>query len=138
METIAIDWSKIYETGHPVVDGQHRKLFKLINELNIALSVEDSKLRITDSIDQLSAYVETHFKTEEDLMKSTSYPDYIAHKQEHDNLKEQSEKLIKLFGFGKVDLTATISKFLSDWLKHHIQGIDKKMIDWLKQHESAE
>jgi hemerythrin len=135
METI--DWSKIYETGHPVVDGQHRKLFKLINDLNIALSQDDSKFMINDSIDKLSAYVITHFKTEEDLMKATSYPDYIFHKQEHDNLKEQTEKLIKLFTLGKVDLTATISKFLSDWLKHHIQGIDMKMIDWLKENETA-
>ena len=134
METI--DWSKIYETGHPVVDGQHRNLFKLINDLNIALSKQDTNNMITDSIDKLSAYVETHFQTEEDLMKATSYPDYNAHKQEHDSLKEQAEKLIKLFGLGKVDLTATISKFLSDWLKIHIQEIDKKMIDWLKQNET--
>jgi hemerythrin len=135
METI--DWSKIYETGHPVVDGQHRNLFKLINDLNIALSKQDSKHIITDSIDKLSAYVATHFQTEEDLMKATSYPDYEIHKHEHDNLKEQAEKLIKLFHLGTVDLTATISKFLSDWLKHHIQEIDKKMIDWLKVNETV-
>ena len=135
METI--DWSKIYETGHPVVDGQHRKLFKLINDLNIALSKQDSKHLITDIIDKLSAYVATHFQTEEDLMKATLYPDYLVHKQEHDNLKEQAEKLIKLFNFGKVDLTATISSFLSDWLKHHIQEVDKKMIDWLKVNETV-
>mgnify|MGYP003537755097 FL=1 len=128
-----VTWSKNYETGHPVVDGQHRNLFKLINDLNIASSKQDTNNMITDSIDKLSAYVATHFQTEEDLMKATSYPDYNAHKQEHNNLKEQAEKLIKLFRLGKVDLTATISNFLSDWLKHHIQEIDKKMIDWLKE-----
>jgi hemerythrin-like metal-binding protein len=41
----------------------------------------------------LSDYVGTHFKTEEDLMKSISYPDFDTHKQEHDNLKEQSKKI---------------------------------------------
>jgi hemerythrin len=132
-----IIWSKIYETGHPVVDGQHRNLFKLINNFNLETTEKESIHILNEAMETLSAYVGTHFKTEEDLMKATSYPEYIAHKQEHDNLKEQAEKLIKLFGFGKVDLTATISKFLSDWLKHHIQEIDKKMIDWLKQNETV-
>jgi hemerythrin len=135
METII--WSKIYETGHPVVDGQHRNLFKLINNFNLETTEKESIHILNEAMETLSAYVGTHFKTEEDLMKATSYPEYLAHKQEHDNLKEQAEKLIKLFGFGKVDLTATISKFLSDWLKHHIQEIDKKMIDWLKQNETV-
>jgi len=130
-----VTWSKNYETGHPVVDGQHRNLFKLINNLNLDLSDKESNQAFSDAIEILSAYVETHFKTEEDLMKSISYPDFESHKQEHDNLKEQSEKLIKLFRLDKVDLTATISKFLSDWLKHHIQEVDKKMIDWLKVRE---
>jgi hemerythrin len=132
-----ITWSKVYETGHPVVDGQHRNLFKLINNLNLDLSDKEANLAFSDAIEILSVYVGTHFKTEEDLMKSIAYPDYDFHKQEHDNLKEQSEKLIKLFRLGKVDLTATISKFLSDWLKHHIQEIDKKMIDWLKENVSS-
>jgi hemerythrin len=132
-----IIWSKIYETGHPVVDGQHRNLFKLINNFNLETTEKESIHILNEAMETLSAYVGTHFKTEEDLMKATSYPEYLAHKQEHDNLKEQAEKLIKLFGFGKVDLTATISKFLSDWLKHHIQEIDKKMIDWLKQNETV-
>jgi len=133
METII--WSKNYETGHPVVDGQHRNLFKLIKDLNFDMNQQDSKLTVADSIDKLSSYVATHFKTEEDLMKAFSYPDYEVHKKEHDSLKEQSEKLIKLYRLGKVDLTATISKFLSDWLKHHIQEIDMKMIGWLKENE---
>ena len=62
----------------------------MINDLNIASSKQATNNMITDSIDKLSAYVATHFQTEEDLMKATSYPDYNAHKQEHNNLKEQA------------------------------------------------
>ena len=132
-----VTWSKSYETGHPVVDGQHRNLFKLINNLNLDLSDKELNMAFSDAIEILSAYVGTHFKTEEDLMKAVAYPNYETHKHEHDNLREQSEKLIKLFRLGKVDLTATISKFLSDWLKNHILEIDKKMIDWLKGQEEV-
>ena len=38
----------------------------------------------------------------------------------------------------KVDLTATISKFLSDWLQHHINEIDIKMIKWVQEKEKIE
>ena len=37
-----VTWSKSYETGHPVVDGQHRNLFKLINNLNLELLDKES------------------------------------------------------------------------------------------------
>jgi hemerythrin len=133
METIT--WSKNYETGHPIVDGQHKKLFTLINHINTGISEKKSKEVLLEIIDGLSAYVETHFKTEEDLMISAGYPYYSIHKQEHDSLREQAGKLIQLFKLDKVDLTATISKFLSDWLKHHINEIDIKMIKWVQEHE---
>ncbi|MBK7629982.1 MAG: hemerythrin family protein [Ignavibacteriales bacterium] len=133
METIT--WSKNYETGHPIVDGQHKKLFVLINNINAGISEKKSKDMLLEIIDGLSAYVETHFKTEEDLMISANYPDYPTHKQEHDSLRDQAGKLIQLFKLDKVDLTATISKFLSDWLKHHINEIDIKMIKWVQEQE---
>lgn len=130
-----ISWSKTYETGNPIVDGQHKKLFTLINNINVGISEKRPKEVLLEIIDGLSAYVETHFKTEEDLMITTVYPEYPTHKQAHNDLREQAEKLIQLFRLDKVDLTATISKFLSDWLKHHINEIDMKMIGWVQDQQ---
>lgn len=130
-----ITWSNSYETGHPIVDGQHRNLFVLINNLNENIKTNVSKNVLIDIMDKLSNYVEIHFKTEEDLMTFTNYPDYKSHKQEHENLRVQAQKLIELFKLEKVDLTATIAQFLSDWLQHHINDIDVKMITWVKSNE---
>ncbi len=131
METII--WSKNYETGNPIVDGQHKNLFTMINNLNLSLLEGHSNVVLLETMERLSAYVEIHFKTEEDLMFSNSYPDFAIHKKEHDNLREQAKKLIHLFQLNKVDLTATVSQFLSDWLKHHINEVDIKMIEWIKE-----
>lgn len=136
METIY--WSKSYVTGHPVVDGQHKNLFMLINNVTSDLSEKKSKAVLLETIDKLASYVDIHFKTEEDLMITSHYPDFDTHKQEHDSLREQAGKLIQLFKLDKVDLTATISKFLSDWLKHHINEIDIKMISWIQQNAKVE
>ena len=130
-----ITWDKSYVTGNPVVDGQHKNLFKMINELNTGIEDRGSYLMLSDTIEKLSVYVSIHFKTEEDLMSKYHYPEYLLHKQEHDNLKEQTAKLLRLFSLKKVDLTATISQFLSDWLQNHIKVTDIKFIEWMKTKE---
>ena len=128
-----ITWSKSFETGHPIVDGQHKNLFALVQNLHTAIQEEHTKHILIETMEKLATYVNIHFRTEEDLMISNSYPHFEEHKQEHDKLKEQAFKLIKLFSLGKVDLTATISQFLSVWLQHHIKVIDLKMIAWLEE-----
>lgn len=105
----------------------------MINNLHTSIQEGHPNLVLIETMEKLSAYVETHFKTEEELMISHHYEQYAEHKLEHDNLREQSLKLIKLFGMHKVDLTATVSQFLSDWLKHHISGNDIAMIKWLRE-----
>ena len=128
-----INWNKSFETGHPIVDGQHKKLFAMVNQLHTAIEEKHTKLVLSDTIENLSDYVATHFKTEEELMLLHKFPNFDQHKKLHEDLKEQAFKLIKLFSLGKVDLSATISKFLSDWLQNHILENDIKMIGWLKQ-----
>lgn len=128
-----ITWNKNFETGHPIVDGQHKNLFTMINNLHTSIEAGHPNLVLMETMEKLSAYVETHFNTEEELMIHNSYENYDEHKREHENLKEQALKLIKLFGMQKVDLTATISQFLSSWLTHHISEVDIKMIKWLKE-----
>lgn len=128
-----VSWNKSFETGHPVVDGQHKKLFAMVNQLHTAIQENHTKLVLSDTMEKLSDYVATHFKTEEEIMLLHNFPDYENHKKQHEDLKEQAVKLIKLFNLGKVDLSATISKFLSDWLQHHILENDIKMINWLKE-----
>lgn len=132
-----INWNKSFETGHPIVDGQHKKLFAMVNQLHTAIEEKHTKLVLSDTIENLSDYVATHFKTEEELMLLHKFPNYVQHKKLHEDLKEQAFKLIKLFSLGKVDLSATISKFLSDWLQNHILENDIKMIGWLKQQTGA-
>jgi hemerythrin len=128
-----ITWNKSYETGHPIIDGQHKKLFSLVNQLNKAIEEKHTKLILADIIEKLSDYVATHFKTEEEIMIANKFPSFELHKKQHEELKEQAFKLIKLFNLSTIDLSATISKFLSDWLKDHILEKDVKMISWLKE-----
>jgi|WetSurMetagenome_2_1015567.scaffolds.fasta_scaffold273917_2 hemerythrin len=131
-----ITWNKSFETGNPVVDGQHKNLFKMINDLHSGIEEGSASYFLTEIIEKLSNYITIHFNTEEDLMLNNFYPGYKDHKKAHTELKEQADKLIKLFLLKKVDLTATISQFLSDWLQNHIKDTDIKFIEWLRVNEN--
>lgn len=130
---LQIKWDAAFQTGHPVVDGQHKNLFVLVNKLQEAISEKKSKMVVQDAIDLLTDYINTHFKTEEEIMQSNGYPEYESHKMAHDGLKEYAMKLIKLYHINKVDLTATIYHFLSEWIQNHIKEVDYKMINWLNE-----
>ncbi len=132
-----IAWTKSFETRNPVVDGQHKNLFKMINDLRAANLEGRANYILAEIMEKLTFYVTTHFKTEEDLMVTNCYPDYKVHKQLHQDLTEQFSKLMMLFDLKKVDLTATICQFLSDWLQNHIKEIDMRFIEWLRGKEQS-
>jgi hemerythrin len=108
----------------------------MVNNLHTAMLEGHQKFILVETMEKLNSYIAAHFTTEENLMIANSYPEYITHKQLHEELKEQAEKLIDLFFLDKVDLTATVSKFLSDWLQHHIKEIDYKFIEWLRKNNA--
>jgi hemerythrin-like metal-binding protein len=77
-------------------------------------------------LDDLVAYAKTHFATEERLMTTHTYPGYLIHKKEHDNLTQQVVSLHQDFKEGKPVITVALMSFLKDWLGKHIKGTDQK------------
>ena len=133
---VAIQWDeKQFATGHAVVDKQHRDLFKLVNDLHEAIVAQRSKDVLMPTLERLAKYTVEHFHTEQDLMASLGYPEFAAHKQRHDELTAKVVELMEGYRSGKVTLPVTLSRFLSEWLNHHIKGEDKRMIEWIRQNK---
>jgi hemerythrin-like metal-binding protein len=72
-----------------------------------------------------------HFSAEEGLMKQKNYPDFVNHKAVHDKLIAEVKDMKTKYVAGKV-LPMQVSSFMSDWLKNHILGTDKKYVPFLK------
>ena len=119
-------WKDEYCVGVQEIDVQHRRLFSLADELHAAMSVGKGKAVLDQVLSNLIGYTKSHFAAEERLMQSRGYPNYLAHKIEHDQLTHKVLDLQREFRAGKVALTLDIMKFLRDWLDHHILGSDQK------------
>ncbi|HWQ09522.1 MAG TPA: bacteriohemerythrin [Holophaga sp.] len=125
-------WTSELETGHPMVDHQHQTLFGMINDLHHAIIGGHGPEQVGPVLKSLTRYTVQHFQTEESLMRTYAYPDFTEHKKAHDALVEKVETLVQRFDAGDTVMPSELSRFLADWLNHHIKSKDKLMIDWLK------
>ncbi len=126
-----MEWSKDYSVNITEFDGQHKKIVGFINELHLAMREAKGKEVMGKILDELADYTVFHFSAEERLMHQYSYPGYIKHKAEHDNLTKQVLVLVNDYKAGKSLISQEVMQFLKDWLVNHIIGSDKKYSDFL-------
>lgn len=123
---MALQWSDAYSVEIELIDRQHRKLFTIVNELGSAAEQGKTKEALGRALDELIAYTKEHFKTEEDLFQTHSYPEATAHKEQHDQFVEKVGDFRERFDEGKLTMTVEVRLFLTDWLVNHIKKTDKK------------
>jgi hemerythrin len=128
-------WSEDYETGFPIIDQQHQAMFQLVGDLQRAMMQEASSETLKELLKELLQDTIAHFTLEEDLMQEHCYPSYEQHKQIHDRLTHKISKVLARLE-GEEDPTlvnSELSHFLHQWLVHHIQGQDRKMIQFFRE-----
>ncbi|MDF2612820.1 MAG: hemerythrin [Clostridia bacterium] len=90
------DWDKSVEIGVPEIDSQHQELFRIGREVNYMLLInfnnitEDQLLTI---VGELRNYITYHFYYEEAFMNEINYPNFLAHKNSHQNFKNKVNAL---------------------------------------------
>ena len=130
-------WMPKYLTGNPAVDRQHQHLFELVNELHHGIISGQGRESMGKTLKALGSYTLEHFATEEGFMRSTRYGNYPRHKAKHDQLAGQVKDLMAQYEAGALALPGTLSKFLADWLTHHIKEEDMEMITWLREKDAS-
>jgi len=99
---------------------QHQVLFELIDRVN-STEVDASVFR------QLSEYAENHFSLEEEYMIKLNFPGTEEHIRAHDKFRVELKSMMQEFTSYDELFRKALSEFLSEWLKGHIYGIDKKL-----------
>lgn len=131
---MAIEWTKELATGLPVIDEQHRELFRRINTLLDACQHGRGKDEITRVIIFLEDYVVTHFSAEELQMLKSGYPTYASHKALHDEFRLNFAALRRLFEADgpAVHVIIKTNQVVVEWLTAHIKRVDKAFGEYLQ------
>ncbi|QGY38628.1 bacteriohemerythrin [Pseudodesulfovibrio cashew] len=123
-----LNWKRSYEVGHDKLDGEHRKLIEMINRAYDAAQEDPDETILAQLSVDMNRYALSHFATEEELMHSYSYPEKESHIAMHENFREKADAC------GRPDAdTIAILRYLSNWLKGHIPGTDKKLARFLRE-----
>lgn len=126
-------WKDEYSVGVQLIDEQHKMFVGIINELYAAIQEKKGDVVLKDIFNQLVAYTQFHFQTEERYFDEFDYEGSEEHKAAHKVLIKQVTDLqereaeIMENPFKLVD-------FLEDWLIEHIMGMDKLYGPCFNQH----
>ncbi len=126
------EWKPDYSVKIASIDAEHQRLFALAAELHAAMSQGKGKAILTSAFARLADYTRTHFANEEQFMSKHAYPDVKVHKALHDALNARVLELQNRFANGEPCVTADLSSFLENWLKHHINGADQKYSAYIR------
>jgi hemerythrin-like metal-binding protein len=121
-----IQWSGALSVNVKEIDEQHMRLIKMINAMVNAMQSGGGKNRLEETLSEMVHYAEEHFATEEKYFKKFGYPDAEAHVAEHQRFIDDVTTFQKEYNAGTQGLSIKILAFLSDWLRNHILGTDKK------------
>lgn len=118
-------WNDRLSVNIKEIDDQHKKLVDMINTLHDAMKAQKAESVLMGIVDSMKKYAASHFALEEKYMKQHNYPQYTAHKSEHDKFVAKVLQVEADCKSGKCTMSMDILNFLSNWLVGHIKGTDK-------------
>jgi hemerythrin-like metal-binding protein len=120
-------WSDRYALGVEVIDQQHQRLFRLIDQLAWGIQQGNAEPALQSVFDELSDYTKTHFQTEEQLMAESGFPGGAGHREKHRGLEASLADLVAKASRGEPWVSLETMNFLRQWLYHHIDDTDRQL-----------
>jgi len=131
---MAYTWNSTLETGHPLIDSQHKELIKTINELLDACYQGQAADHVAKTLNFLIDYTKRHFHDEEGLQQQSHYPDYPNHRKLHEDFVKSIAGLAEeLKQSGPTpSLVNKIISGVGNWLVQHIMQQDVRVAAHIK------
>ncbi|MDC7222653.1 MAG: bacteriohemerythrin [Spirochaetales bacterium] len=118
-----ITWNEKYAVHLDSMDGEHKKLFALINDLNRALFSGSASGESGKILEELLRYTEYHFRHEEKMLAENNYSQLEQHKAAHAVLIERVKDLEERFERGE-EITVEMLTLMQHWIGEHILTVD--------------
>lgn len=120
-----VNWDDSFSNGIEIFDTQHKGLFKLINELHDGIREKRNREALGAALGTLMEYTKSHFGDEENAMRIAGYPGYDDHKRQHVAFIAQVSDINERYRAGDPVMTMELVGLLVNWLKNHIQTVDR-------------
>ncbi|MDR0525856.1 MAG: bacteriohemerythrin [Spirochaetaceae bacterium] len=130
-DNLFVKWENRYAVGIRVIDEQHKQLINLTDALFESCRQGEGFARehFGEVLSAAVDYVAFHFSTEEQIMIRVNYPEYPAHKQEHEGFVKKVLEDKKRFEKGQSFVPNGFARYLRDWILSHIAVSDKLIVD---------
>lgn len=125
-------WRTAIAVNLPEIDPEHRELYRIAEELRVAVTGGFDAAAISPLLDRLVHHLSEHFAHEETLMRESNYTAFAWHARQHRTASDKSAALIAQIREGKSAAAVDLLEFLSGWLKDHISVADKMMGAYLR------
>ncbi|MFC1748256.1 bacteriohemerythrin [Pseudomonadota bacterium] len=112
------------------IDDDHQVLLDIIDQCQ-RLAATNNKEKIGVILDYLNEYIQTHFDREEAVMALCNYPGLNNHRQVHQLLRQQVDKMQRQQKNSGIN-NKELMDFLGNWLTSHIQGMDHAFAPYCK------
>jgi len=128
-----VSWKDDLSVGIDVIDKDHKKLLDLINDLQRSVDYHMGESYERQALKKLVDYTKYHFEREEGLMQSNDYPDFDAHKKEHEEMFVKVGEYLAAYEKDRSSTVDNLCSFLKSWLISHIRGTDQKYVPHLHE-----
>ena len=132
---MGIVWNELMSTGVPELDAQHQALIETLNKLADAMTSGKGQQEIKAILLFAGKYAQTHFRAEEAYFEKYHCPANAENTQAHQHFIARFAELMDAFHRNGADFKFinSVYKELSDWLVHHILGVDVKLRPYVKK-----
>ena len=122
-------WNDNLETGHALIDADHRELFHQLNALKTSVQQGAGRERIVELIVVLQHYVLGHFAREEVHMARIACPAMQANCAAHREFALKLDRWLELLTMPgtPVSLLLDVHRESIAWIEQHITHVDCRM-----------
>jgi len=128
---VQLVWHQSYESGNPVIDDHHRRLFDDANDILGVILSDQSAASIAERIDAFVADIGEHFLEEEVFLLESGYPGAADHARLHRELLAQANKLAGQFKRGQLLIGELFVYLTQDMVARHMLTADRAFISFL-------
>ncbi|MFT5140872.1 MAG: hemerythrin [Lysobacterales bacterium] len=124
-----LKWKPAYSLAIPSVDLEHREMIALINECYERLQGDSGNQAIEAFVGEIHAGISAHFALEEQIMRKSAYPEYLAHKADHEELLNEIRDMMDYLSEDPVEGALQLQENLGDWFGRHFSTFDARLHD---------